>query len=75
MPWTSAKAGPSAAGIFFEKQPILEEALLAETEALFRRWSRRVPATQRPRLDRTESEVMDLLRGLVRDLDASEGGT
>jgi transcriptional regulator with XRE-family HTH domain len=58
----------------FEKQPILEEALLAETEALFRRWSRRVSATQRSRVDQTESEVMDLLRGLVHDLDAPEGG-
>lgn len=57
-----------------EKQPVLEEALLSETEALFRRWSRRVPAAQRPRLDRTESEVMDLLHGLVRDLDTPEGG-
>ncbi|MEO7418825.1 MAG: hypothetical protein ABI163_17320 [Thermoanaerobaculia bacterium] len=58
----------------FEKQPILEEALLSETEALFQRWSRLVPTAQRPRLDRTESEVMDLLRGLVRDLDAPEEG-
>ncbi len=57
-----------------EKQPILEEALLSETEALFQRWSRLVPAAQRSRLNRTESEVMDLLRGLMRDLDAPEGG-
>lgn len=54
----------------FEKHPHLEDALLADTETLFRRWSRRIPAVQRPRLEQAESEVLELLRGLVKDLDS-----
>jgi transcriptional regulator with XRE-family HTH domain len=59
----------------FQKQPFLEEALLADAEALFRRWSRRVSVAQRPRLLRAESEVMETLRGLMDDLASSQGAS
>ena len=55
-----------------ERQPGLEEVVLAETEALFRRWARRVPAAQRPRLEKAEAEVMELMREVTRELHLRE---
>lgn len=55
-----------------ERQPGLEEVFLAETEALFRRWARRVPAAQRPRLEKAEAEVMELMREVTRELHLRE---
>ena len=57
----------------FQKQPALEEAFLGETEELFRRWSRRLAVTQRPRLDQAEAEVMETVRTLIDDLAVSSG--
>jgi len=57
----------------FQKQPFLEEMLLADAEALFRRWSRRIPVVQRPRLHRAEDEVLEALRGLMSDLATPQG--
>jgi transcriptional regulator with XRE-family HTH domain len=57
----------------FQKRPYLEEALLADAEALFQRWSRRVPVAQKPRLQRAEAEVMETLRGLMKDLALPQG--
>jgi transcriptional regulator with XRE-family HTH domain len=49
-----------------------EEALLAEAEALFRSWQGKLPARQRPLLERTETEVMGALRRLLVELGARE---
>ena len=57
----------------FQKQPALEEAFLGEAEELFRRWSRRLAVTQRPRLDQAEAEVMETVRTLIDDLAVPPG--